>query len=139
MEQKLEQKRQKSDIQFAAFLDEPVCKRIKTTVNSIGVSPRVNCADYPQMKLDTETIAILDEAVVKHFPNYKQHLLSLDSKLKQNDVLLCNLYLLGLNNNQISVLTQNHYTTIFRKTKRLEQSLDDGVTLSEFLQKTAVL
>ena len=139
LEQKLEQKRQKSDIQFAAFLDEPVCKRIKTTVNSIGVSPRVNCADYPQMKLDTETIAILDEAVVKHFPNYKQHLLSLDSKLKQNDVLLCNLYLLGLNNNQISVLTQNHYTTIFRKTKRLEQSLDDGVTLSEFLQKTAVL
>ncbi|MBP5642912.1 MAG: hypothetical protein J6X10_01580, partial [Bacteroidales bacterium] len=139
LEQELGQKRIESDLRMEAFLNEPVCKRIKNMVKSIGVSPRINCADYSRMKLDQETTAILEETIEKYFHNYKHNILYLDPKLNDSEMLLCNLYLLGLNNNQISVLTQNHYSTIFRKTKKLEKKLDDGVTLSDFINQTAIL
>lgn len=139
LEHELGQKRLESDERMEAFLNEPVCKRIKSMVKTIGISPRINCADYSQMKLDQETIAILEETIEKYFHNYKHNILSLNPRLNNSDMLLCNLYLLGLNNNQISVLTQTHYSTIFRKTKKLEETLENGATLSEFLHKTAVL
>lgn len=139
LEQELGHKRLKADISMEAFVNEPVCKKIINSVSSINVTSRVNCADYPQLKLDNATIAELEEAVVKHFPNFKQRLLSLNPQINPKETLLCHLYLLGLKDQQISVLTQYHYTTIFRKTKNLEKAFNISVSLKDFLQKTAVL
>ena len=139
LEQELGHKRLKADISMEAFVNEPVCKKIINSVSSINVTSRVNCADYPQLKLDNATIAELEEAVVKHFPNFKQRLLSLNPQINPKEMLLCHLYLLGLKDQQISVLTQYHYTTIFRKTKNLEKAFNISVSLKDFLQKTAVL
>ena len=139
LEQELGHKRLKADISMEAFVNEPVCKKIINSVNSINVTSRVNCADYPQLKLDNATIAELEEAIEKHFPNFKQRLLSLNPQINPKEMLLCHLHLLGLKEQQISVLTQYHYTTIFRKTKNLEKAFNISVSLKDFLQKTAVL
>ena len=139
LEQELRHKRLKADISMEAFVNEPVCKKIIKYVSSINVTSRVNYVDYPQLKLDNATIAELEEAISKHFPNFKQRLLSLYPQLNPKETLLCHLYLLGLKDQQISVLTQYHYTTIFRKTKNLERAFGISVSLRDFLQKTAVL
>ena len=139
LEHELEQKRHETDLHLEALLNEPVCKRIKYEVGSINLSSRVNYSDYPNLKLNDTTIADLDEAITKHFPNFKQRMFSRNPHLKQNDLLLCYLYLIGLKDQQISVLMHYHYSTIFRKAKYLEKSLNINVTLSEYVQKMAVL
>jgi hypothetical protein len=139
LEQELGQKRYEADLRMISLLDDPVCQQIKNSVYSISISSRVNCADYPHLRLTAETITDLDQAVSKHFPNLKQRLYNLYPKLKYNELLMCYLYLLGFNNQQISVLMQYHYTTVFRKEEKLESVFNISVTLSEFLQKTAVL
>ena len=139
LEQELGQKRQDVDLSMDLFMNEPVCKNIKKTVDSINVTSRVNYADYPYLKLDNATIVNLEEAVAKHFPNFEQRLFSRNPQLKQKELLLCFLYLLGVKDQQISVLMQYHYSTIFRKVKNLEKKLNIDVTLQEFVKKTAVL
>ena len=139
LEQELRHKRLKADISMESFVNEPICKKIIKSVSSINVTSRVNYVDYPQLKLDNATIAELEDAISKHFPNFKQRLLSLYPQLNPKETLLCHLYLLGLKDQQISVLTQYHYTTIFRKTKNLERAFGISVSLRDFLQKTAVL
>lgn len=139
LEQELGHKRLKADISMEAFVNEPVCKKIIKSVSSINVTSRVNCADYPHLKLDNATISELEEMIAIHFPNFKQRLLLLNPQITPKETLLCHLYLLGLKDQQITVLTQYHYTTIFRKAKNLEKTFNISVSLSEFLQKTAVL
>lgn len=139
LEQELGQKRQNANLSMDVLMNEPICKKIKNAVDSINVTSRVNYVDYPYMKLDNVTIADLEEVIAKHFPNFKNRLLSLNPQLKQNELLLCYLYLLGLKDQQISVLMQYHYSTIFRKAKNLEKKLNIDVTIPEFVQKTAVL
>lgn len=138
LEQELGQKRIESDVRMEAFLNEPVCIKIRDSVDSINISSRANYADYTYLKLDDTTISDLYKAVNKHFPNFKQRILLLTSKLDNKEMLICQLYLIGLKEQQICVLMQCHYSTIFRKIQKLESHLDDGVTLSEFVQKTAV-
>ena len=139
LEQELGQKRHDINVSMEAFLNESICKKIKNSVSFINLTSRVNCADYTNLKLDETTISSLDEAVMKYFPNFKQQLLSRNHQLKQNELVLCYLYLLGLKEQQISVLMQYHYSTVFRKTKNLKKTLNIDVDLSEFMQNTAVL
>ena len=139
LEQELGNNRHKIDISMKAFLDEPVCKRINNELSNVIITSRVCYADYSYLKLDETTIAELDEAVTKHFPNFKLHLLSRYNSINQNEMIICQLYLLGLDEKQIAVLTQYHYSTITRKTRNLKQIMKTGVTFSDFIQKTAVL
>ncbi len=139
LEEELGYKRCESNKHMEEFLKEPVCCKIQNSVGFISITSRVCPADYLYLKLDEATIVDLDKAVSNHFPNFKQRLSSIYPQLKQSDILLCYLYLLKLKDQQITVLMQYSYSTVFRKTKKLEQSFNIGVTLSEFLQTTAVL
>lgn len=139
LEHELGQKRQEADTLMDALLKEPVCQKIINSVATVNISSRDSYADYPHLKLDESSIIDLYAAVDKHFPSFKQRLLLQFPQLKQKDILLCYLGLIGMEYQQISVLIQYHYTTIFRKVGIWEKSLDNDATFLEFLQKTAVL
>ena len=139
LEQELGQKRHEANLSLEALLNEPVCKNIQDSVSNISVTSRVNYADYHYLKLDETACVDLDRVVSKHFPNFKKRLYSNNYQIKRDEMLICYLYLLGLKDQHISVLMRYHYSTVYRKVKKMEKALNIDVTLSEYVQKTAVL
>lgn len=139
LEQELGHKRSERDLIIIDFLKEPVCKKIKGSLESANISTGVSYVDYHRLKLDEATISELDDAVTRYFPNFRQCLFTLCPQLKQEEILLCQLYLLGFKDNQISYLMQYNRSTIFRKAKKIKKALGISVNLTDFLQNTAVL
>ncbi len=131
-------KRSESELRIECFLNEPVCRRINDTIRDIPVSARSKYSDYTYLELDEVTIVELGEAVTKHFPNLKTRLLSNDIKLKKGDLLLCYLYLLGLNNSQIALLRQCNFATVCRQANRLKKSFTGCEDLPNFIKKLAL-
>ena len=138
LEQQLVHKRSENEMRIECFLNELVCRKINEMICDIPVSSRCNYSDYPNVRLDEETIVGLGEAVTKHFPNLKTRLLSNDTNLKKDDFLLCYLYLLGLNNSQIALLRQCNFSTVFRQAERLKKSFKGCRNLPNFIKKIAV-
>lgn len=138
LEQKLVQKRSETELRIECFLKENVCRKIIDIICDIPASARSNYSDYTYLKLDEETIVELGEAVTKHFPNMKTRLISNDIKLKKDDLLLCYLYLLGLNNSQIALLRQCNFATICRQAKRLKETFIGCKDLPGFIKKIAI-
>ena len=138
LEKDLDRKRSETELKLAAFLNEPICMDINNMVCDVPVSSRYNYSDYPKIHLEENSITELGEAITKHFPNLKARLLSENTKLKKDDLLLCYLYLLGLKDQQIALLRKCHYTTIYRQVTRLKKSLGVKGDLSIFIKKIAV-
>ena len=138
LEKELVLKRSETELRLESFLNEPVCRKINDMIRDIPTSARIHHSNYPKIKLDNETIIDLGEAVNKHFPNLKTRLISNDIDLKKDDLLLCYLYLLGLNNTQITLLRHCDYTTISRQANRLKKSFKGCKNLPKFVKKMAV-
>ena len=115
LEKEIVRKRSTTELRIESFLNEPVCRKLNDTICDIPASARSNYSNYTYLKLDEATIIELGEAVTKHFPNLKTQLISNDIKLKKDDLLLCYLYLLGLNNSQIALLRQCNFATVCRQ------------------------
>ena len=138
MEKELINKRSEAELRIELFLNEPVCRKINDTICDIPASARSRYSDYTYVKLDEETIVSLGEAVTKHFPNLKIWLISNNIKLKKDDLLLCYLYLLGLNNSQIALLRQCNFATVCRQAKRLKESFTGCKNLPCYIKQIAV-
>ena len=138
LEKELINKRSEAELRIELFLNEPVCRKINDTICDIPASARSRYSDYTYVKLDEETIVSLGEAVTKHFPNLKIWLISNNIKLKKDDLLLCYLYLLGLNNSQIALLRQCNFATVCRQAKRLKESFTGCKNLPCYIKQIAV-
>ena len=138
LEKELINKRSEAELRIELFLNEPVCRKINDTICDIPASARSNYSNYTYLKLDEATIIELGEAVTKHFPNLKTRLISNDIKLKKDDLLLCYLYLLGLNNSQIALLRQCNFATVWRQANRLKKTFTGCKDLPSFIKKIAV-
>ena len=139
LKRKIEQKRTESESKFAAFLNEPVCRKINDMICDISISSRDSFVDYPQISLDDKTIVTLGETVSIHFPYLKPNLITKYPNIKQEDLLLCYLYLLGLENKQIAVLRNYSYSSIRKQALRLQKSLKTSMKLSDYIRKNAYL
>ena len=138
LEKEIIRKRSTTELRIECFLNEPVCRKINDTICDIPASARSNYSNYTYLKLDEATIIELGEAVTKHFPNLKTRLISNDIKLKKDDLLLCYMYLLGLNNSQIALLRQCNFATVCRQANRLKKSFTGCKDLPSFIKKIAV-
>jgi tetratricopeptide (TPR) repeat protein len=138
LKKELYRKRSNTEMHLESFLNEPICRKINDMICDIPTSARSHHSNYPKIKLDDEMIVQLGEAVTKHFPNLKTRLLSNDVNLKKDDLLLCYLYLLGLNNSQIALLRQCDFSTITRQIKRLKKSFKGCKDLPDFIKKLVI-
>ena len=127
-----------TQLHLKAFLDEPVCCKINGLVRDVYLTTKDNHSDYPGITLDENTVAELGEAVSKHFRGFKEELLCQYPDMKQEDFLLCYLYLLGLENKQIAILRRCHYSTVSRQTIKLAKSFGIKGDLKVFVKDLAL-
>ena len=132
LQEELGRKRTDAAEHYAAFLKEPVCVKINSLVRDLNITTRKPYSHY-HISLDNETIAQLSEAVTAHYGELKPALQCHYPGIGHEDLLLCYLYLLGLNNKQIAVLRQRDYSTVRKQAKELMGKLRIDETVREYV------
>ena len=115
-----------------SLIREPVCKDIISKVVHLNLSVRDDYFTY-DLALSDDVVAGLHSAVLKHNENFDTVLLSKCPDLNHNDLLLCYLLLLGLNEKQIAVLRNRTYSAIKKQIVKIERQLSIKINLSDFI------
>ncbi|MCR5036593.1 MAG: hypothetical protein K6A73_04645, partial [Bacteroidales bacterium] len=117
-----------------AFLNEPVCKQICSELVDLNISARDNYYQF-HIDLPDDTMAELHKAVLKHSEKFDDILLDKCPQLKQNDLYLCYLLLLGLDEKQVGIVKKRSYSAITKQINKIEMLLKTDKSLSEYLSK----
>ena len=118
------------------LLDEPICQQIGDLVQGKHITTR----DYylkHGIALGIEELKQLKEAVEKHFDGFDAKLVALCSSMNENDIELCHLYLLGLNEKEIAALSGKTYSAIMKHRERVKRKLGTDESVEEYVMKVA--
>ena len=131
------QRRTESEQRRKAFLCEPICCSIITSVSDLHLSARSQYGDFYQFAINETDSIKFGNAVAKHFPNFVSHLAMMSPKLNWKEVQTCYLYLLNLEDTQIAVLQQCHNSTIHRRKARLQNAFNTTKPFPDFIRNLA--
>lgn len=126
----------KSKMMAAAFTDEPVCRQILESVENQVFKTKVNYNVYKDFALSPTQLNALREAVENHFPSFTVNLQERYPELTNDDLDYCRLYLLGLNEAQISALMQKSYTAVSDRSRKLRKIFGTDQMSSVFRSMT---
>ena len=126
----------KSKMMAAAFTDEPVCRQILESVENQVFKTKVNYNVYKDFALSPTQLNALREAVENHFPSFTVNLQERYPELTNDDLDYCRLYLLGLNEAQISALMQKSYTAVSDRSRKLRKIFGTDQVSSVFRDMT---
>ena len=122
LQEELGRKRTDAEGHYEAFLKEPVCVKINDAVRDLQITTRKPYTSY-RLNFDEETLAQFGQVVSAYYGEVKPALLCLYPGIAQEDLLLCYLYLLGMENKQIAVVRQREYSTVRKQAGELKRRL----------------
>ena len=122
LQEELGRKRTDAKGHYEAFLREPVCVKINDAVRDLQITTRKPYTSY-RVNFDDETLAQFGQVVSAYYGEVKPALLCLYPSIAQEDLLLCYLYLLGMENKQIAVVRQREYSTVRKQAGELKRRL----------------
>ena len=111
----------KQEAQAASFAEEPVCRLIMERVNDGKFKSQIDCTIYKKYALNKEQLQALCEATNRHFEQFTVRLAKTYPALTRTDLDYCCLYLLGLNEADISALMQRAYNTVNERSSKLKR------------------
>ena len=122
LQEELGRKRTDAKGHYEAFLKEPVCVNINDAVRDLQITTRKPYTSY-RVNFDEETLAQFGRVVSAYYGEVKPALLCLYPSIAQEDLLLCYLYLLGMENKQIAVVRHREYSTVRKQAGELKRRL----------------
>ena len=120
-----------------SFADEPVCRLIVERVNEGHFKAKVDYAVYKDSALDKQQLLDLRLAADRHFNQFTVRLKQAYPKLTNSDLDYCCLYLLGLNDADVSALMQKAYPTVSQRSRKIKAVLKSDSTLPVTLRDFA--
>ena len=132
----LEQQSEEAAKQRAAFLDEEICQSILDLLHGKHITSRDTSFQHG-IGLKEEDFKQLKDAVERHYKGFDNMLLSQCPSLKQSDLTLCHLHLLGLNEGEIGALKDRTYSAIKKQNENLQEKIGVEESLSEYVLKVA--
>ena len=136
LEKALDQQREEAAKQRAAFLDEEICQRILELLHGKHITSRDTSFQHG-IGLKEEDFKQLKDAVERHYMGFDNMMLSQCSSLKQSDLTLCHLHLLGLNEGEIGALKDRTYSAIKKQNENLQEKIGVEEGLSAYVLKVA--
>ena len=133
LEKALSQQREEAELRREAFMNEAICCKINDSVRSLRITARNSHEKY--VSFTKEDAAALKTAVLKHYGNFESVLLGKYPKLSNDDLQLCQLYLMGLDERQIAVLQNKSYSAIKKRANTLKDLLGLDENLQAYLLK----
>ena len=136
LEKVLEQQSEEAAKQRAAFLNEEICQSILDLLHGKHITSRDTSFQHG-IGLKEEDFKQLKDAVERHYKGFDNMLLSQCPGLKQSDLTLCHLHLLGLNEGEIGALKDRTYSAIKKQNENLQEKIGVEESLSEYVLKVA--
>ena len=136
LQEELGRKRTDAEGQYEAFLKEPVCVKINDAVRDLQINTRKPYTSY-SVSFDNETLAQFGLVVSDYYGEVKPALLCLYPNIAQEDLLLCYLYLLGMENKQIAVVRQREYSTVRKQAGELKRRLGIDKSVRDYVLEVA--
>lgn len=136
LEKALDQWHEEVAKQRAAFLNEEICQRILELLHGKHITSRDTSYQHG-IGLKEEDFKQLKDAVEQHYKGFDNMLLSQCASLKQSDLTLCHLHLLGLNEGEIGALKDRTYSAIKKQNENLQEKIGVEESLSEYVLKVA--
>ena len=136
LEKALDQQREEASKQRAAFLDEEICRSILELLHGKHITSRDTSFQHG-IGLKEEDFKQLKDAVERHYKGFDNMLLSQCASLKQSDLTLCHLHLLGLNEGEIGALKDRTYSAIKKQNENLQEKIGVEESLSAYVLKVA--
>ena len=119
---------------YESFLQEPVCKGIRESLDGKSIKRITTPEDYPDLGLDSQQLLLLATATEKHFKGFEQHLLQLFPKITPLELDICRLLLLGVNEKQVSILLRRDYSTIMGHVRKMKKAFGTEKSLVSFIR-----
>lgn len=123
LETALVQQREEEARRREAFLKEPICQRINELLHGKHITTRDTSFKHEAIALKEEDYKQLKEAVERHYAGFDNALLSRCPSLKQSDLTLCHLHLMGLGEGEIAALRSRTYSGIKKQNESLQRKL----------------
>ncbi len=136
LQEELGRKRTDAEGHYEAFLREPVCVKIIDAVRDLQITTRKPYTSYC-VNFDDETLAQFGLVVSAYYGEVKPALLCLYPSIAQEDLLLCYLYLLGMENKQIAVVRQREYSTVRKQAGELKRRLGIDESVRDYVLNVA--
>ena len=136
LEMALDQQREEAAKQRTAFLNEEICQRILELLHGKHITSRDTSFQHG-IGLKEEDFKQLKDAVERHYKGFDNMLLSQCPSLKQSDLTLCHLHLLGLNEGEIGALKDRTYSAIKKQNENLQEKIGVEEGLSAYVLKVA--
>lgn len=136
LQEELGRKRTNAEGHYEAFLKEPVCVKINDAVRDLQITTRNPYTDY-SVNFDDETLAQFGLVVSSYYGAVKPALQCLYPSIAQEDLLLCYLYLLGMENKQIAVVRHREYSTVRKQAGELKKRLGIEESVRDYVLRVA--
>ncbi len=136
LQEELGRKRTDAEGHYEAFLKEPVCVNINDAVRDLQITTRKPYTSY-RVNFDDETLAQFGRVVSAYYGEVKPALLCLYPSIAQEDLLLCYLYLLGMENKQIAVVRHREYSTVRKQAGELRRRLGIEESVRDYVLRVA--
>lgn len=117
-----------------AFMSSPICHHILSVVERIYFKPKIDYHLYQDYALDRKQLKALVDSADLHLVQFTIRLKKQYPALTKDDMVYCCLYLLGLNEADISALMQRAYSTVCERNRKIKRILNVENELSTALQ-----
>jgi len=136
LEKALDQQREEAAKQRAAFLNEEICRSILELLHGKHITSRDTSFQHG-IGLKEEDFKQLKDAVERHYKGFDNMMLSQCSSLKQSDLTLCHLHLLGLNEGEIGALKDRTYSAIKKQNENLQEKIGVKEDIASYILRVA--
>ena len=126
---------QKQKANVSALLEEQVCQQIICGIKVNNIKRSTKPKDYPELILDETQKIELSAAVEKHCNGFEDKLLRVYPQITSNDLNLCRLFLLGLEEKHAAVLLNRDYSAIRRQSLKLKEAFGTDKEVPFFLKE----
>ena len=119
---------------YKAFVNTPICLYIVDLVHTQQFKSKMDYLIYKDNALNKEQLLALRDAAGTNLPRFVSQIRKQFPKLTDNDMDYCYLFLLGLNEADISALMQRAYTTVCDRSRKISRIIGANESLYHTLR-----
>ena len=110
--------------EYEALLNEEICMDLLQRFGKTDILTTIKPEEYAALSITPKEKQALAKAVMRHCPGFDSIIKAKYPTIRIADIDVCRFYLIGLSEQQIAVLLQKDYSTIWKRTKRLKEMMN---------------
>ena len=115
---------------YSSFRDSLICRQILEMVENQYIKSKMDCSIYKEFALSKEQLQSLRDSADEYMGQFTTRIRNRFPKLTDEDMNYCCLYMLGLNDAEVSALMQRAYPTVCERNRKIRRIIGEKNNLS---------